>query len=277
MGTSEPDSYEILASHYDTGYCSKQDLVDVPFYVDVARKSGGPVLEIACGTGRVVLPIAREGIEIEGVDNSESMLTILRRNLAREPREVRELATVHEGDMRDFRLAQKFPLVIIPFRPLQHMYTVQDQVAALTTAAFHLSEGGRLVFDVFFPNFEGIAANIGKEILDLEWTVDGEPRKVVRRYFRKKSYDKVQQTFGGEFVFRTYEGDNLILEETGPLKMSYYTYQQLRALFLLAGLEPVEEYGSFGRESLDNEAREMIFMLQKSGSRAATTGGVRRK
>ena len=75
MGSSEPDSYEILASHYDTGYCSKQDLVDVPFYVDVARKSGGPVLEIACGTGRVLLPIAREGIEIEGVDNSESMLT----------------------------------------------------------------------------------------------------------------------------------------------------------------------------------------------------------
>jgi hypothetical protein len=179
--------------------------------------------------------------------------------------------------MRDFRLAQKFSLVIIPFRPLQHMYTVQDQVAALTTAAFHLAEGGRLVFDVFFPNFEGIAANIGKEILDLEWTVDGEPPKVVRRYFRKKSYDKVQQTFGGEFVFRTYEGDNVILEETGPLKMSYYTYQQLRALFLLAGLEPVEEYGSFGRESLDNEAREMIFVLQKSGSHGPGSGGVRRK
>ena len=179
--------------------------------------------------------------------------------------------------MRDFRLAQKFPLVIIPFRPLQHMYTVQDQVAALTTAAFHVAEGGRLAFDVFFPNFEGIPANIGKEILDLEWTVDAEPRKVVRRYFRKKSYDKVQQTFGGEFVFRTYEGDKLILEETGPLKMSYYTYQQLRALFLLAGLEPVEEYGSFGREPLDNEAQEMIFVVQKSGSRRPGTGGVRRK
>ncbi len=83
MGTGEPDSYEILAWHYDTGYCSKQDLVDVPFSVDVAWKSGGPVLEIAGGTGRVLLPIAREGIEIEGVDNSEAMLRILRRNLAR--------------------------------------------------------------------------------------------------------------------------------------------------------------------------------------------------
>src|ERR1700721_3032187 len=103
MGTSEPDSYEILASHYDTGYCSKQDLVDVPFYVDVARKYGGPVLEIACGTGRVLLPIAREGIESEGVDNSKSMLTILRRNLAREPREVPGGGPVHEAGLRHFR------------------------------------------------------------------------------------------------------------------------------------------------------------------------------
>ena len=134
-----------------------------------------------------------------------------------------------------FASRRNFLLVIIPFRPLQHMYTVQDQVAALTTAAFHVAEGGRLAFDVFFPNFEGIPANIGKEILDLEWTVDAEPRKVVRRYFRKESYDKVQQTFGGEFVFRTYEGDKLILEETGPLKMSYYTYQQLSRAFSLSG------------------------------------------
>jgi SAM-dependent methyltransferase len=277
MGTGEPDSYEILASHYDTGYCSKQDLVDLPFYVDLARKSGGPVLEIACGTGRVLLPVAREGIEIEGVDNSESMLRILRRNLAREPREVRERVTIHTGDMRNFRLERKFPLVIIPFRPLQHMYTAQDQVAALTTAAFHVGEGGRVVFDVFFPNFEGISTNIGKEILDLEWTTDTKPRKVVRRYFRKKAYDKIQQTFRGDFVFRTYEGDNLVLEETGPLKMSYYTYQQLRALFLLAGLEPVEEYGSFGREPLDNTSQEMIFVVRKSGSRRPGSAGLRRK
>jgi len=275
MGTGEPDSYEILSSHYDSGYCSKQDLVDAPFYVDVARKCGGPVLEIACGTGRVLLPIAREGIEIEGVDNSGAMLRILRRNLEREPRELRERVTIHDGDMRAFRLERKFQLVTIPFRPLQHMYNVQDQVAALTTAAFHAGEGGRVVFDVFFPNFEGIPTNIGKEILDLEWTIDAKPPKVVRRYFRKKSYDKIQQTLSGEFVFRTYEGDKLILEETGPLKMSYYTYQQMRALFLLAGLEPEEEYGSFRREPLDNASQEMIFVLKKLDPCKPHTSGVR--
>src|ERR1700758_1565379 len=148
MSTSEPDSYEILASHYDTGYCSKQDLVDVPFYVDLARKSGGPVLEIACGTGRVLLPIAREGIEIHGVDNSAAMLRILRAHLKEEPAEVAQRVELHEGDMRSFRLKRKYPLAIIPFRPMQHMYTVADQVNALSTAAFHLAETGILAFDV---------------------------------------------------------------------------------------------------------------------------------
>src|SRR6201982_4159857 len=114
MRTSEPDSYEILASHYDTGYCSKQDLVDVPFYLDLARKSGGPVLEVACGTGRVLLPIARRGLEIHGVDNSRPMLAILKNTLAREPQDARRCVTLHEGDMRDFRLGAQFPLVIIP-------------------------------------------------------------------------------------------------------------------------------------------------------------------
>src|ERR1700724_2732269 len=102
MRTSEPDSYEILASHYETGYCSKQDLVDVPFYVDLARKSGGPVLEIACGTGRVLLPIARQGIAIDGVDNSLPMLSVLKSHIESGPPQVRRRVTLHNGDMRDF-------------------------------------------------------------------------------------------------------------------------------------------------------------------------------
>jgi SAM-dependent methyltransferase len=275
MAADETHSYKILARHYDAGYAADQFLADIPFYVDLAKKSGGPVLEIAGGTGRVLIPIAREGIAIEGVDSSESMLAVLRRNLAREAHEVRERVTIHEGDMRNFRLEKKFALVTIPFRPMQHMYTVQDQVAALTTAAFHLREDGRLAFDVFFPNFETLAANIGKEILDMEWTVEGEPNKVVRRYFRKKSYDKIQQTFGGESVFRTYEDGKVVLEESDSLKMCYYTYQQLRALFLLAGLEPVEEYGSFAREPLDNASKEMIFVLRKIEQGKARISGVR--
>jgi ubiquinone/menaquinone biosynthesis C-methylase UbiE len=153
--SNQADTYNISAKHYDAAYAVKQDLVDLPFYVELAKRSGGPVLEIACGTGRVLLAIAREGIQIDGVDNSATMLRILQSRLEGEPREVRGNVTLHEGDMRSFHLNKKFPLVVMPFRPMQHMGTVQDQVDALATAAAHLEDNGKLAFDVFLPEVRG--------------------------------------------------------------------------------------------------------------------------
>ena len=263
------DSYNISAKYYDAAYAAKKDLVDVPFYVDLARRLGGPVLEIGCGTGRVLLNIARAGVEIVGVDQSKGMLNVFETQLQRELLEVRSRVAVYEGDMRRFRLGTKFPLVIIPFRPMQHMFTLHDQIAALTTAASHLRENGHLAFDVFFPKFEVIPAGIGEEMLELEWTVDSQPATTVRRYFRKESFDKVGQTFSAAFIYRTYLGGTLVREETEPLKMSYYTHPHLRGLFSLTGLEPVEEYGSFEKTPLDNSSTEMIFVLRKAAQTVA--------
>ena len=189
------DSYSVTAKYYEGAYAAKQDLVDLPFYVELAQQTVGPILEIACGTGRVLLPIARKGINIHGVDNSQTMLEILRNRLAGEPHDVRERVTLHEGDMRDFRLNAQYPLVIIPFRPMQHMLTVQDQVSALTTAALHLSDTGILAFDVFYPKFEMLTARMGEEVPEMEWTPSSDPTTIVRRYFRKESVEQDQPGF----------------------------------------------------------------------------------
>ena len=258
------DTYHIIAKYYDGAYAAKQDLVDLPFYLDLAVQSRGPALEIACGTGRVLLPVARQGIEICGVDNSLPMLNVLSENLAREPQPVRERVTVHEGDMRSFRLHRKFPLVMIPFRPMQHMFTVEDQAAALRTAAAHLSDDGILAFDVFYPKFDMIWTKVGEEIPEMEWNSTPDPTKLVRRFFRKDAIDKINQIFSFTFIFRTYRSGELILEEAEAFQLCYYTYPHLRALFLLAGLEPVAEYGSFAKTPLDNSAEQMIFLLRKS-------------
>lgn len=260
------DTYRVVAKYYDGAYAVKQDLVDLPFYLDLAEQSRGPVLEIACGTGRVLIPVARKGIEICGVDNSQSMLQVLKESLNREPQSVRQRITVQEGDMRTFRLPQRFPLVMIPFRPMQHMFTLDDQVAALKTAAAHLTDTGVLAFDVFYPKFEMIWTKIGEELPEMEWTLDSDPTKLVRRFFRKDSIDKINQIFSFTFIFRTYQGDALILEETERFSLCYYTYPHLRALFLLAGLEPVAEYGSFAKTPIDNTAEQMIFLLRKRRS-----------
>jgi SAM-dependent methyltransferase len=262
------DSYSVTAKYYDSAYAAKQDLVDLPFYLDLAEKTGGPILEVACGTGRVLLPIARKGIEIHGVDNSRPMLNILEKHLAREPQEVRQKVKIHEGDLRDFRLDSLYPLVIIPFRPMQHMHTVADQVSALTTAAAHLNEGGILAFDVFYPKFDVIASKMGEEVLEFEWSPDPGSAELVRRYFRKESVDKINQIFYFTFIYRTFRGGELVLEEKEAFQLSYFTYLHLRALFLLTGLEPVAEYGSFAKTPLDNTAEQMIFLLRKSPDRS---------
>ncbi len=261
---TEVQSYNITAKHYDSAYAVKQDLVDLPFYLDLAKRSGGPVLEIACGTGRVLLPIAREGIRIDGVDSSPPMLRVLKSHIESEPQTIRRNISIHRADMREFRLRKKYPLVIIPFRPLQHMYTLKDQLNAFTTAAFHLGKNGTLAFDVFFPKFELLLGNMGREILDLEWQPNSD--SVVRRYFRKDSVDQINQTFRFVFVFKTYQREKLVREEMEPFTMSYYTYPHLKALFLLARLESVDEYGSFAKTPLDNSAEQMIFLLKKTKS-----------
>ena len=261
---SAPDSYTVSAKYYDAAYAAKSDLVDMPFYLDLAKKIGGPVLELGCGTGRVLLPTARAGISIHGVDNSPPMLQVLRTHLGHEAPEVRDRVSISEGDIRSLRLDQKFPLVNIPFRPMQHMYTVEDQVKALQTAAYHLQDDSILAFDVFYPKLEKLVGGIGEEFLELEWPLPSDPARVMRRYFRKESVDTVHQTFSATFLFRTYEGEKLISEEHEPLEMSYYTYPHMRALFFLAGLEVVEEYGSFANAPLDNDATDMIFLLKRA-------------
>jgi SAM-dependent methyltransferase len=264
--TQTPDptqeTYTLSARHYDVAYAAIK-LVDQPFYLDLARQVGAPVLEIGCGTGRVLLPIARAGIAIHGLDASPAMLGLLKSKLEREPDEVRRRVGLHAGDMRDARLDGKFRLVIIPFRPLQHMYTLEDQLRALQTATAHLSEEGKLAFDVFYPRFDLLFSGIGEERFETEWPSSEEPGMIVRRYYRKDSVDKINQSFSGVMIYRFFEGDRTVREETVPLQLSWYTYPQIRALLLLAGLEPREEYGSFAKTPLDNSSSEMIFICTK--------------
>jgi SAM-dependent methyltransferase len=257
------DYYAMCARYYDAAYAAS-DLVDLPFYLELARKIGGPVLEMGCGTGRVLLPIARAGIEIHGLDASPAMLEILKAKVQREPEEIRRRITLHAGDMGSARLDREFALVIIPFRPLQHMHTMEDQVAALRTARAHLRGGGRFAFDVFYPRFDSVLSGIGEERFEMEWPEEGKAGTIIRRFYRKDSVDKIHQSFRGAYVYRWLENDRVVREETAPLHMTWYMYPELRALLLLAGLEVVEEYGSFAKAALDNGSTEMIFLVRKS-------------
>lgn len=258
------DSYDLGgAKHYDAAYSVKEDLVDRDFYLDLANEYGGPVLEFGCGTGRITLPLARRGVDVTGMDASHSMLEVLRAKLAKESAGVQRRTRVIEGDFRTHYVGDQFSLVVIPFRPMQHMYTTEDQLAALQNAGRHLADGGILAFDVFNPSFDKILTGIGEEYLDLEWPAQDGTDRIVRRYFVKDEIDLINLNFSGRFIFRLCEGDKVLSEEAQPLKMSFYTYPHLKLLFYADGLESVEEFGSFDRKPIGLEAPEMIFLLQR--------------
>ena len=149
-------AYDEIARLYDPW--SRSVVEDVAFYVDEAVRSGGPVLELGVGTGRIAVPIGAAGVEIVGVDLSEGMLAV-----ARERAELAGVAVdLRLGDMREPPVEGTFPLVAVPFRSLLHMETDRDRRAVLRVVARLLAPGGRFVFDVFTPGADDIADTHGR-------------------------------------------------------------------------------------------------------------------
>jgi len=254
------DDYKIHARYYDGAYDSKADLVDLPFYVGEASKSDGPILEVGCGTGRITKAIADLGKEVVGVDASATMLEILKKSI--EGKEVENLIQLIEGDLRTLQLGRKFPLIILPFRVLQHMYTLEDQKSAFERISAHLEPGGAVIFDVFHPRFESVYSGVGEAIEDLSWQDNNGNR--VTRTFVKDRFDKVDQTFEGRFIYRTFKADACIKEDVTPLKMACYTVPHITLLLDGAGLEARKRFGGFDRAPLDNAAREIIVVAGKT-------------
>jgi len=148
-------AYDRIARLYDPWSASVVE--DVDFYVGEATRSGGPVLELGVGTGRIAVPIALAGVRVVGVDSSEGMLEVAR--------ERAELVGVEldlrYGDLRQPPVEETFPLVLLPFRTMLHMQTDADRRAALRAVHERLVDGGRFVFDVFTPGADDIAETHG--------------------------------------------------------------------------------------------------------------------
>lgn len=147
MQPSEPIPLYRDGRHYDELNRSLA-LADVPFYVDEAKRAGGPVLELACGTGRVTIPIAQSGVEIVGLDQSASMLAYARSKAA----DAGVNITWVEADCRQFELSRKFALIFMAFNSMQHLHDHESLAALFGNVRKHLAEGGRFIFDVFNPS-----------------------------------------------------------------------------------------------------------------------------
>ncbi|MBO0779079.1 MAG: class I SAM-dependent methyltransferase [Ktedonobacteraceae bacterium] len=143
-GFNGMNEYDLIAPFYDVEHAHFSE--DLDMYINFAGLCGGNVLELACGSGRVLLPLAEEGYEVTGVDSSAAMLDIARQRLREEG--LLECCTLVQQDMRDLHLDQKFRMAIIALGSFAHITTRTDQQKVLANIRAHLSPGGLFILDI---------------------------------------------------------------------------------------------------------------------------------
>jgi SAM-dependent methyltransferase len=231
---------------------------DIGFYVAEAAATRGAVLELGCGTGRILLPIARAGRTVVGLDASSQMLARCREKLAVEPEPVRARVALHEGDARDFDVGATFPLVIAPFRIVQHLTTVEDQLHFLASVLRHLAPGGRFIFDVFNPSFTALVAADGTEREDTpeQPLPDGRSFRRTARVKRVRWLDQVS-----EIELTYYVSGQAFVQ---AFEMRWYLYVELLHLLARAGLRVRDVYGDFARAPLVEGSHEFVVCAERA-------------
>jgi SAM-dependent methyltransferase len=247
---------------YDSvpGYAARPD---VRFYVETAERSGGRVLELGCGTGRILLPIARAGCAVAGLDGSREMLARCQAKLAGEPEDVRGCVTLHHGDVRTFDLGARFDLVIAPFRIVQHLVSIDDQLAFLGAVARHLAPRGRLVFDVFNPSFAALAAHDGAEHDDTPELPlpDGRTLRRTARIPRVRWVDQVSET---ELIYYLAPAPGAPAERhVQAFDMRWFVRAELVHLLARGGFRLTSIFGGFDGSPLADGSPEMVVCAER--------------
>jgi SAM-dependent methyltransferase len=253
--TIATDGYgPVTARYYDAAYAVVPTLgPDLAFYRALARDADGPVLELGCGTGRTLIPIAADGIPCVGLDASRAMLDAL---LAKQPPPT--LRTIC-APMQHFDLgAERFELIFSAFRAFQHLYTVEDQLACLSCVRRHLAPGGLLAFDVFHPRLARIAQLEEPEFEELRFPYEGD--EVVR--YTTVTRDIGLQVQRVRFRYERRRGGEVVGNEITDFDMRWFYRFEIEHLLARAGFELAALYGDFDRSPFTGESPAILALAR---------------
>jgi SAM-dependent methyltransferase len=242
---------------------------DLPFWRGLVQElRPRRMLELACGTGRLSVPMAavgagaRDGFELVGIDSSETFLARARAVLADQPEGVRAAVRLERGDMRDFALEGAFDLIAIPFNALAYLYTAEDRLAALRTARRHLAPGGRLAFDLLAPRLDYLAEAL-HPFPPMRLDVDFElPEAGVARFMRTcvDRYEAGTQTLTSTFLYEIHRTGGVTERHVRDVRWHMYYPAELELLLTTAGLEPVARHGDWDGKPFDAASSRYVFV-----------------
>jgi len=269
--TGEHDAYGLVADLYDwvVPYRARPD---VAFFVEAAKDAGPPVLEIGCGTGRILIPSARAGIDIVGLDSSPQMLGVCRERLRQEDAAVQSRVELVQADMCTFDLGRRFTLATLPFRPFQHLIAVEDQLACLMSIRRHLVEGGHVILDLFNPSLDALTSRQeGQEVGEEPEFSTPDGRRVVRRH-TIVAHDRFNQVNHVELIYYVTHPDGRQERLVHAFAMRYLFRFEVEHLLVRCGFEVERVYAGFDKSPYGSQYPGDLICVARKITRRGTTG-----
>jgi len=258
------EEYAFLAELYDH-VAPYRDRPDITFFVEAASKAGSPVLEVGCGTGRVLIPTARAGVDIVGLDLSPQMLAVCRQRLRDEPEAVQSRVQLVQADMRGFELDRIFTLVTVLFRPFQHLLTVEDQLSCLKSIHRHLVDRGELILDTFNPSLDSLVNQpVGEEFAEEPEFCMPDGRRVTRRH-RTVAQDRFGQINDFELVYYVNHPDGREERLVHSFRLRYLFRFEVEHLLARAGFAVEHLYAGYDRSEYGSKyPGELVFVARRT-------------
>jgi ubiquinone/menaquinone biosynthesis C-methylase UbiE len=247
------------ARYYDVGTTRTNDF---DFYVKHIPSEDPTILELGCGTGRVLIPLSRHCDSIVGVDNSGSMLDLCKEKLQEGQASTGNIELLLE-DITSLDLQREFGLIIAPFRVFQNIDTDENMKAIFRSIHRHLSPHGFCILNVFKPNTP--AKDLidtwedGEEVFSWEKPLDSG---LLKHYYKRKMIKREPLVLYSELIYRYYENENLVEEVSFVVPMRVYYPDEFKELIQHEGFNVVETWGGYSGEKY-GEGPELVVKFRK--------------
>lgn len=238
-----------------------KNINDVAFYIEYAKKCGGEVLELACGTGRVLIPLAKEGIKITGLDASKEMLNVAKKKIDALDEGTRRNIIIVQEDMSGFDLHKKFALIFCTFRSFQHVVTIEERGKCLECVNRHLTENGTFILHLFVP-FHHLLAQERRSMYLGKFYDRGNDVYVTRR--SEVMYNLSQQTLHEDRFYEWTDKQGNFHRHVWSFDFAYLFRYEVELMLEKYGFEIQEVFGNFDKSPYDYYSGEQIFVVKKA-------------
>jgi SAM-dependent methyltransferase len=256
-----PSEMNRIARFFDAEYAEYED--DLPVLLALAQRTQAPLLELGCGTGRVLAPLAEAGFEIHGIDSSPAMLEIARRKVeaAGAGRRVRLI----QGDFAKGLEKGRYRFAFALMNTFLHLQDQAGQLAALDAWHDALGPGGLLLIDIFSPDVAELAALNGRLEWDRTWTDPATGSQVMKLLAR--TVDPAEQLMQVSHIYDEIAADGTVRRSVASFELRYLWRFEAELLLEKAGFEVEELYGDWEMGDYDSSSDRMILIAKKKARR----------